>query len=1358
MTREQAQAAVSGWLERIDSSRDAALSLQPPAIEATGQLAGFLTGGEDVEVLLALGWMNWYWHLAADDEDSLHRAVLAFTPCFIADVGSWPEPVMPMLADAAAEAPEAALPRAAATVDLDTIHSIVALWRRILAWTPDDHPYRAGRLSGLGTVLRFCFQLSGAESELDEAIAANQEAVAACPVSHPERTAILGNLEIALYLRFSRSAARTDLDQAITALTEAVGIAPPDDPRRSKNLADLGGYLRIRFESSGDRADLEQAMTAGRDAVSSLSADQPDSCLVLANLAATLHTRTQRFGAAADLDETISLYRRALACAPPSDPNRAQMAWSLSHALLLRFERVGAATDLAAAIPSLRTAVSGTGVGDADRAARLSRLGATLHRWFEVSGEVTCLDEAVMASREAVSLTTPGDAALAERLDWLQSALRDRFDGAAAVADLEEAIGLLRAAVATPTNDEDDRAVPLSSLGSALLDRFGLTARSADLEEAVARHRAAVAAVTAESPRRAIFLANLAGSLQARFSYLGQGADSEEAIGLLREALGAIPANDYRRPKCLTNLGKALRDRFDRTAESADLEEAIALLREAAAAGPTAQPEGAVYLNNLGAALQTRYSRTGSTEDLEESVAVARQALAAITPGHPRRAWYQSNLGAVLQLRYRRTESAKDMDEGIALQRAAAAATPAGQPDRARYLYNLCIDLMARYRRTRSLDDLDEAVDLGRQAAAAAPAGHVERAGRLNQLGDALWNRFDRTASTADLDEAITVLRDAAAATPPGQAGRAAALTNLGVALRSRFRRPGGENPADVDEAIEALAEAAETARARPSERIRAARTAVALLVDRDVHRSAGLLELAVRLLPEVAPRELTSRDKQYQIGTDLDLGAGLAGDAAAFALADDGDGVARPTRALGLLELGRAVLLTQSLETRGDVGDLQAREPALARRFLELREALDQTQAGPGRHDLHQLATDFREVLRRIRAVPGFATFLQPPPADQLIRQADAGPIAVINVSQHRSDAILVRPQGIASIPLPGLGREALGGKVTAFYQFLRQASDGATAGKQRQAAQRSVGETLEWLWDVAAEPVLNELGYTEPPAEGAAWPRLWWAPGGLLGLLPIHAAGYHRDEGARARGRTVMDRVISSYTPTVRTLVYARERAARNSGSPLPALAVAMPVTPGLAPLAFAAQEVACVRSHIPQARVYIEKTAVTETTPTRERVLELMTGCALAHFACHGSNDLQDPSRSQLYLHDHADKPLTVAAISAIRLERAQLAYLSACGTALNRNPVLLDEAIHMTAAFQLAGFARVTGTLWPIDDMISASMADAFYSGLRASDGSIDVSRAAAALHQAQRTARDGLTAFPSLWAPYLHMGA
>ncbi|WP_398861104.1 CHAT domain-containing protein [Streptomyces noursei] len=70
-----------------------------------------------------------------------------------------------------------------------------------------------------------------------------------------------------------------------------------------------------------------------------------------------------------------------------------------------------------------------------------------------------------------------------------------------------------------------------------------------------------------------------------------------------------------------------------------------------------------------------------------------------------------------------------------------------------------------------------------------------------------------------------------------------------------------------------------------------------------------------------------------------------------------------------------------------------------------------------------------------------------------------------------------------------------------------------------------------------------------------------------------------------------------------------------------------------------------------------------------------------------------------------------------MAPVRLDQAQLAYLSACRTAAidTENPI--DEAIYLTSAFQLAGFPHVVGILWEIDDQIDVTITDAFYTHLR-----------------------------------------
>lgn len=94
---------------------------------------------------------------------------------------------------------------------------------------------------------------------------------------------------------------------------------------------------------------------------------------------------------------------------------------------------------------------------------------------------------------------------------------------------------------------------------------------------------------------------------------------------------------------------------------------------------------------------------------------------------------------------------------------------------------------------------------------------------------------------------------------------------------------------------------------------------------------------------------------------------------------------------------------------------------------------------------------------------------------------------------------------------------------------------------------------------------------------------------------------------------------------------------------------------------------------------------------------------------------------------------------------------LAYLSACATAYGGTG-LLDEAIHLASAFQVAGFRHVIATLWPVGDRVALHYAEQIHAQLK--DG-IDP---ALAVHQAVRAARSARPGSPSAWASHVHFGA
>ena len=120
------------------------------------------------------------------------------------------------------------------------------------------------------------------------------------------------------------------------------------------------------------------------------------------------------------------------------------------------------------------------------------------------------------------------------------------------------------------------------------------------------------------------------------------------------------------------------------------------------------------------------------------------------------------------------------------------------------------------------------------------------------------------------------------------------------------------------------------------------------------------------------------------------------------------------------------------------------------------------------------------------------------------------------------------------------------------------------------------------------------------------------------------------------------------------------------------------------------------------------------------------------------------------------DDDARPLTVASIARLDVLRADLAFLSACSTA---SPDLDgDEGGQVTAAFQLAGYGGVIGTLWPVADQPAGRIAAEVYAELTANGTrSPAAERSAVALHHAIRRMRADHLDLPGFWTAHVHVG-
>jgi tetratricopeptide (TPR) repeat protein len=1169
-------------------------------------------------------------------------------------------------------------------------------------------------LVNLGVSLQARYTLTGELADLEECIRICRAGIEALEPGHVVRTTYLASLGSALQLRFARLGQPADLEQAMAVLREAVAASVPGQPDRGICLSNLSGALQTRYLRSGSLADLDEAVAIARQTVLETAADHINMGRYLNVLANGLRLQFESNGDLGALDEAAAVL------GPPGAQSAVERLVNLSAIAQARFAANGDRAVIDEAIAAAQEAVAITRDGHLMRAAALTNLSNAHRARFDLSCDLTDLDEAISAGRQAVGLASAGDPVRGLYLSNLANALQRKFDRAGQPEDGEEAISCARAAAASPAGDPN-RAMFLSNLGLALLGRFERTGVAADLDEAVGTGRQAVDAAQAGHPRLGVFLSNLAGSLNRHAAFTGDLSGLDEAIGLSRQAVRESPAGQPDRPQCLATLASSLEERFDLAGDMADLAEAEQAAREAVAAAPVGHYDRPRYLTSLAGVLESRFDRTRALADLDEAVSTMREAVATTPPDYPDTGMNLSNLGNALGFRFEHSEDPADLDEAIAANRKAVQSAPGTTLFRAGYQANLGSWLVSRFVRDGTASDLREAVALLGQAVDATTEERPEIAVRLRRLGDALHHQF--TLSGAAADEAAAI---------------AAYVRAAGVEVA----------PAQV--------------------RIRAARDAADLLADEDPQQAADVLEAAVHLFPQLAARQLGRHDQQLMLGNFRFL----AGNAAALALRAGGQGA--PERALGLLELGRAVLHSQALDTRGDLSELRTRAPRLAARFSQLRGLLDPPDADrpvaiaagapsatlrQASTDRHRVAAEFSALLAEIRKLHGFETFLLPASAAQLRQQTTAGAIAVINVSHFRCDAILVTDAGFGHVPLPDVTIRLVAEKFIDFDHALMIATHPDATAKQWAGAQDTMSEILEWLWDTTAEPVLRALGHDQPIGPAAAGPRVWWVPGGLMGRLPLHAAGYHREApaGGESGRRTVMDRVISSYTPTIRALAHSRQQA--SSTPPKRSLIVAMPTTPGdVGPLPGARREAMLLQSRLPDPTVLIEPSDEGRLAPTRANVLAHLVGSGIAHFACHAGSDPDDPSSSLLVLRDHERQPLTVTSLAQVRLGQAQLAYLSACQTSRNASVDLPDEIIHLTSGFQLAGYPHVIGTLWEINDRIAADIADDFYRRLETRPGQLDPTASARALHAISRGLRDQLPGRPSIWAAYVHAGA
>jgi len=867
--------------------------------------------------------------------------------------------------------------------------------------------------------------------------------------------------------------------------------------------------------------------------------------------------------------------------------------------------------------------------------------------------------------------------------------------------DHEAAIAVIRNFLQFDLEDGPDTARALNDLAYHLFHNYRKNGMKADLDEAVLVQKQAVARTTGNQPLHSSAVTSLGRYLSARWELNpnSNDRDLEDAIAACEEAVYTTPPDDPQRILTLYNLGDVLEQRYDHRHESSDLDRGIGLLREALTLDPPTPQDKAMALTSLGDKLQSRFERSRLSRDLDEAIEHSEEALRVLPAGHTYRHVVLDNLGNKYSLRF----------ESF------------GKPE-----------------------DLQASLSLLRKGVEAIRNQPHEQSEGLNNLATALWTSYLSTGDVGNLQESIEVLREAAARARTANS-RAVCLANLGFCLRLRFAKIGAAK--DLEECSEILLESWNSQEATIFTRVRASVVLLKVLppLGRLVE-AAKIAEQVVGLLPTVDRNLLSPDDLQHLMSTFMDV----ASAACSVLLA-----CSSPEFAIYSLERSRAVALGHTIDQRNSLLRLREDHASIGLKLegllkqvniasLNQESDLHHSQPLQNRRSTYQ---ELQECFEELRTLPGYADFFASQTLAEIQETAAGGSIVFVNVAELRSDAIIVTAAAVKVLSLPQL----LPDQVSEWREKARRKGRGVTAIREKN---QQMVEYLRWLWGACVRGILaDELVIAQTKDDQP--PRVWWIGCGLAASMPFHAAGIYEDSPDNAYDNAY-DRSISSYTPSVKALSYARKR--QNTSCSHDSILIAtMATTPDEKALPESINEknalLRATRGAFPFKHL---------AQPSSLEVMDALADCTIAHFACHAGSHPVDPQKSCLILQrcDAAGTPeqdhLTVGAVQGLRLDKARIAYLSACQTGENRVDELADEVTHLITAFQMAGFSPIVRCLWPTRDDASKMVADEFYSKIL-QEKQPSGSAVALALRDSVSAVRMVKPGLPLWWAPFVHVG-
>jgi tetratricopeptide (TPR) repeat protein len=780
---------------------------------------------------------------------------------------------------------------------------------------------------------------------------------------------------------------------------------------------------------------------------------------------------------------------------------------------------------------------------------------------------------------------------------------------------LDDAIVYYEKALEFLPPESDDRGPVLLNQANCLVRRFeeSSNADRADVDLAIQKAELARSILESSGSDLCIVDNDLSTMYLGRYELFSEAQDLENASSLAERAVKDSDPDSSSLAIRKLNWSNCLRQQFDLYGNRRKLNKAIDELLEARVLCESKSDlPGDKIMSVLSEHLFLRYEASGTLPDLVDSIKMATEALQiAVREGNAGvAAIILSNLAAFQQAFSERTHDPIHLNTAIETAQQALKMLQDDMPHKSMCLANLANMLKDRFQRTKGeseqpkFADLEEAIDKVNEAASIANIRHRDRSIFSDLLSRLLQVKYE-SCDEKDSDLLMKAISSSESAVEnandlPVDCG--SYMIQLGDVRKLWYGHSGLHDAFEL--AVAPYRQCLQSRMARTWDRVVAGHRAGVMYRGKGLwNDSYEVLVVAVSLMPRLALDSLERGSQQHAL-------AGLSGIsmlAASMAIK-----AGRPAdEAFQILERGRGIMADLSIgSTYSDLRRLGTEGEAIYEKVRSMRRAIQ----GPLKTALlptenHGASTSSGQLAARIKLVEeceklerqlqdryGFNPQLGV--TEQNLQKLSAQSSLVAFASEDTGSHALIIRKGskglVECLDLPHLTHD----KITPHYTFLTQPIENGLRKLEFENypdVNDKMQELLIWLWDVAVLPVLQHIGVygTGRSSNPQDLHRVLWITSGVMGLMPLHAAGHH--DGVSTEN--TLSWALSSYSITAKTAATVlQQQIARPweaSTKDIKALVVGMRSTPNMTNFNTIDDHVKAVQSLVSETIVIKDKT---------------------------------------------------------------------------------------------------------------------------------------------------------------------